>query len=245
MFNGARLDDLAAELRSETHPWYLVIWLTGVDYFSTLGYQPGIALLAAGVISPIATGFLVLVTLLCALPTYAQVAGRSFAGQGSIAMLENLLPGWSGKILILVLLGFATTDFVITITLSAADAAAHAIANPFLHRFIAHEHMAITLGLLFLLAAVFLKGFSEAIELATAVCVPYLLLNAVVLVRCVLEILTHPHLMRNWRDALAAKGDWTGRCDRFGHRIPETRAGFERFRNGSLCNAADSRRRGR
>src|SRR5258708_39457061 len=99
LFNGARLDDVAAELRSEPRPWYLVIWLTGVDYFSTLGYQPGIALLAAGAISPIATAFLVVVTLLCALPTYAQVARRSFAGQGSIAMLENLLPGWSGKIL--------------------------------------------------------------------------------------------------------------------------------------------------
>jgi hypothetical protein len=189
----------------------LVLWLTGVDYFSTLGYQPGIALLAAGALSPVATTVLVAVTLFCALPIYTQVAGRSFVGQGSIAMLENLLPGWSGKILVLALLGFAGTDFIITMTLSAADAATHATENPYLHRFLGDAHLSITLGLLALLAAVFLKGFTEAIELATAVCVPYLLLNVVVLSRVSFAAFEHPSLFQDWKSALFRQhNDWTG-----------------------------------
>src|SRR5215468_9094570 len=191
-----------------THPWWKVIWLTGVDYFSTLGYQPGIALLAAGAVAPIATVILVLVTLFGALPVYAQVALRSYAGQGSIAMLENLLSGWKGKGLVLILLGFAATDFVITMTLSAADAAKHAIDNPFLHPVLGEHQILVTLVILTVLTAVFLKGFTEAIGLAAAAAVPYLLLSVVVLSRCTFEVLTHPTLLGDWRSALAAKGSY-------------------------------------
>src|SRR4051812_31836678 len=149
----------------QLYPWYKVLWLTGVDYFSTLGYQPGIALLAAGALAPVATAFLVLVTLLCALPMYAQVARRSFVGLGSVAMLEALLPGWTGKLLVLVLLGFAGTGFIVTMTLSAADAALHARENPFLHAYIGDHQLVATVLLLAALAVLFLRGFNEAIGL--------------------------------------------------------------------------------
>jgi hypothetical protein len=191
----------------KTHQWWKVIWLTGVDYFSTLGYQPGIALLAAGAVAPIATVVLVIVTLFGALPVYAQVAGRSYAGQGSIAMLENLLEGWKGKLLVLVLLGFATTDFVITMTLSAADAAKHAVENPLLKPVLGEHQILVTLTILTLLAVVFLKGFKEAIGLAAGAALPYLALTIVVLGRCFWVVITHPALLANWRTALTAKGD--------------------------------------
>jgi hypothetical protein len=203
---GESVDDHAGR-EVATHPWWKVIWLTGVDYFSTLGYQPGIALLAAGAVAPIATVILVLVTLFGALPVYAQVAKRSFAGQGSIAMLENLFGGWTSKALVLVLLGFATTDFVITMTLSAADAAKHAVENPFLEPVLGEHQILITLAILAVLAAVFVKGFNEAIGLATAAALPYLALNLVVLGRGVWEVIAHPALLADWRSALAAKGN--------------------------------------
>jgi hypothetical protein len=203
---GESLDDHAGA-SIPTHPWWRVIWLTGVDYFSTLGYQPGIALLAAGVVAPLATLILVLVTMLGALPVYVQVAGRSFAGQGSIAMLENLLKGWKGKALVLVLLGFAATDFVITMTLSAADAAKHAVENPLLHGYIGDHQILITLAILISLAVLFLRGFKEAIGLATFAAVPYLALNLIVLGRGAWVVAKHPTLFTDWHSLLSAKGD--------------------------------------
>ena len=176
--------------------------LTGVDYFSTLAYQPGIAFLAAGVLAPAATLILVLVTLFGALPVYRRVAQFSPHGQGSISLLEQLLPGWRGKALVLCLLGFAATDFIITITLSAADAAAHIIENPFMPAW-THHQLGLTLLLLGVLGAIFLKGFREAINIAVSLVVLYLSLNLIVIAVGLSKILSNPQFFFDWRANLA------------------------------------------
>ncbi len=194
----------AEKIPHHKHPWWQVMCLTGVDYFSTLGYQPGIAFAAAGVLSPIATLILLLLTLFGALPIYNRVAMESPHGQGSISMLESLLSRWKSKLFVLVLLGFLATDFVITITLSAADASEHIIRNPFVeaHLAVLNHPIPVTLVLVSILSAVFLKGFKEAIGIAVFLVVIYLSLNFVVVGVGIYQISIHPELLANWKTAV-------------------------------------------
>ena len=193
------------------HSWWKVMCLTGVDYFSTLGYQPGIAFLAAGALSPVATLILILLTLFGALPIYRRVAEESPHGEGSISMLEHLLSRWKGKLFVLALLGFVATDFIITITLSAADATAHIVENPFVHHLFELQGwkvdsdawaIGITLLLISFLGAIFLKGFKEAIGIAVLLVAVYLLLNLIVVSRGLYEVAVHPDLLSGWTSKL-------------------------------------------
>src|SRR5215211_6132103 len=189
--------------------WLWVMCLTGVDYFSTLGYQPSIAFEAVGLLAPLATIVLIAVTLGCALPVYCRVAAESPLGHGSISMLERLLHGWTAKFLVLVLLGFAATDFIITQTLSAADAAEHLIHNPFWTSAppVLQSQMVLTVGMLLALGAMFLRGFKEVIAIAVVIVGFYLALNVIVLLSGIVYLAAHPSLVADWYHAVL-RGDW-------------------------------------
>ena len=189
------------------YAWWLIMCLCGVDYFSTLGYQPSIAFEGAGILAPLATLVLVLVTLCGALPIYSHVAGETPDGVGSIGMIERMFSGWGAKLVVLVLIGFAATDFVITKTLSAADAAAHLISNPLYESHVPawlQGQMPTTIFLLVLLGAMFLKGYGEVVGVATVLVVAFLGLSFIVVASSVFYLVTHPAILQGWVAELAS-----------------------------------------
>nr|WP_255579808.1 amino acid transporter [Cryobacterium sp. PAMC25264] len=200
----------SSDLGVSTHAWWKVMCLTGVDYFSTLSYLPSIAVVAAGALSPLATVLIVLLTLLGMLPMYRRVAVESPNGQGSVAMLERLLPFWRGKVFVLVLLGFVATSWIITITLSSADATVHLLENPAAPDFLDGQAVPVTVLFLLVLGGVFLLGFREAVSVAIPLVALFLLLNGIVIVVGLFEVVTQPDALTGWLSAVASVGAGPG-----------------------------------
>jgi hypothetical protein len=215
--------------------WLWVTCLLGVDYFSTLAYQPSMTYQLAGRLGPLATVVVILVTLLGALPVYWYVAGKSPRGEGSIAMLERLVHGWRGKSLILVLLGFAATDFIMVKTISLADAAVHVLGNEYVLwqnslEFLAERSkdsatqlvgsavtgfftkqlmVTLLLGVLgFVFWFLLRKGFNRnVLVLAVPLIAVYLLLNAVIIGCGLWYLANHTEVLTSWFDRIV-QGDW-------------------------------------
>src|SRR5439155_13674769 len=103
-------------------------------------------------------------------------------------------------------------DFVITKTLSAADAAKHIISNKAIWPTAAiglpadKQQLLLTMFLLVLLGAVFIKGFREVIGLAVFIVGVYLVLNLIILFACFEYLTTHPEPAVEWWDAVTAGG---------------------------------------
>jgi hypothetical protein len=210
--------------------WLWVMCLLGLDYFSTLAYQPSITYEVAGLLGPVATAVVVLLTLGGALPVYCYLAGRSPRGQGSLAVFEHLIHGWRGKTVVLILLGFAATDFTMLKAISLADASVHVLNQHDAFRqekilaFAAwlrdqgqeylgehaglylNEQLIVTLflGVLcFLFWFILRKGFNRNVLILSVPLVgAYLLLSGIVLAAGLGRLIMEPQLVTSWQEQL-------------------------------------------
>jgi hypothetical protein len=227
MDNPIAAEKPASTSKAPTYAWWLVLGLVGLDYFSTLAYLPSIAVQADRNLAPPAALGVVLVTLLAALPVYLYVIGRSPHGRGATGLLERLVSGWHGKVFLLVLLGFVGTDFVITRTLSLADAAKHVTHNPYWQQHVQwvsqnketvrswlpsflrggffdfwNEQLVLTLVLTLLSFVAFafvFRGFNKPfLYLAAAVVLLFLVVNGIVIGSGLAYLGWHPERLENW-----------------------------------------------
>jgi hypothetical protein len=219
----------------DTFYWLWVMCLLGLDYFSTLGYQPSITYEVAGRLGPVATALLALLTLFGVLPVYCYLAGRSPRGQGSLAVFEHLVRGWRGKTLVLILLGFAATDFTMLKAISLADASVHFVNQHDLGRketiryaadWLQHhvsatlgpaagdyltEQLMVTLALglvCFLFWFILRRGFNRNVLLLSVPLIgSYLLLNGLLLLAGVKRLVDEPQIVQDWLDQVLL-GNW-------------------------------------
>jgi hypothetical protein len=224
--------ELLARRRAEEYYWVWVLCLLGLDYFSTLAYQPSITYELTGRLGPIATLIVVLVTLLGALPIYWYLAGRSPRGDGSLGLLERLVHGWRGKTLVLIVLGFAATDFTMLKAISLADASVHLLDNPLFRGQevrdavawineqypspidgtpILTSQLAVTLvlGVVgFLFWFILRKGFNRNVLYVSVPLIgAYLALNGLLLGAGIGRLVDRPELVATWIAQVQA-GDW-------------------------------------
>jgi hypothetical protein len=210
--------------------WLWVLCILGLDYFSTLAYQPSITFHETARLGPLATAAVVLVTLFGALPVYCYLAGRSPGGQGSLGIVEKLIRGWRGKTIVLVLLGFAATDFTMLKSLSLADASVHVLHRQDGDRIegakraagwckeCAHEWLGpgaaqhvdeqlivtIVLGLVtFIFWFILRKGFSRNVMiLAVPLVGLYLLLTGILIAGGIWMLCDRPEIVHSWLELM-------------------------------------------
>jgi|GEM_PF-3785305 len=117
----------------------------------------------------------------------------------AVALLQQLLPSWWGKLLVITLLGFAATGFIMTITLCSSAATKHVVENPWSPVWLQNQ-LGLTILLVALLGIVFIRGFKDAIWLAVILAWSFLFLTACIITASVIEIIHNPQVLTTCPD---------------------------------------------